>query len=234
MNKINIRLNFYNIIALSFFLSLTILSISFNLKVVRAEEVVKKTILIDPGHGGIDGGAISKRGTVEKDINLSISLKLKEKLINDGFNVVMTREEDKGLYTEKGSIRNKKNEDLSERCKMKDTSNCDVFISIHLNSFPQSQYSGAQVWYANNEESKKIAYILQKNLRNDLNNNNKRVEKSAMDGYKILRNSKIPAIIVECGFLSNEEEENKLKTEQYQDKIADSLNNSVKEYFGIF
>lgn len=198
---------------------------------VLAEETRGKTVLIDPGHGGIDGGAVSKKGTVEKNINLNISLKLRDRLSNGGYNVIMTREEDKGLYSDKGTIRNKKNEDLAERCRMKETSNCDLFISIHLNAFPQTQFSGAQVWYSNEESSKKFAHILQGNLRKDLDINNKRIEKPAMNEYKILRCSKVPSAIVECGFLSNEGEEFKLKADEYQDKIAESLAKSINEYF---
>ncbi|OFI06855.1 germination-specific N-acetylmuramoyl-L-alanine amidase precursor [Clostridium acetireducens DSM 10703] len=192
----------------------------------------KKIILIDPGHGGVDGGAVSKRGTVEKDINLKISLKLRDKLKDKGFNVVMTREEDKGLYKEKGSLRKKKVEDLTNRCNMKKESNCDVFISIHLNMFTQEKYYGAQVWYANNEDSKKLASIIQQNFKKDLDKNNKREEKPAMNSYKVLKDSEeIPSVLVECGFLSNLLEESKLKSDSYQDKIAESICKSIVEYF---
>lgn len=200
--------------------------------IVFAEENMQKIILLDPGHGGIDGGAVSKNGTVEKDINLSIAKKLKINLEQKGYKVIMTREDDIGLYSDKGRIRDKKNEDLNNRCKMKKESNCDVFISIHLNMFEQSQYYGAQVWYAKEGESAELAHILQQNLIKDLNNNNKRKEKCAKGAYKILRcYSHIPSVLVECGFLSNLEEEEKLKTDLYQEKIAISLANSIEEFF---
>lgn len=199
---------------------------------VFAEENTQKIILLDPGHGGIDGGAVSKNGTVEKDINLSIAKKLKKNLEQNGCKVIMTREDDIGLYSDKGRIRDKKIEDLNNRCKMKKESNCDVFISIHLNMFEQSQYYGAQVWYAKEGESIELAHILQQNLIKDLNNNNKRKEKCAKGEYKILRcYSHIPSVLVECGFLSNQEEEEKLKTDSYQEKIAVSLANSIEEFF---
>lgn len=192
----------------------------------------KKIILIDPGHGGIDGGAESKSGIVEKNINLSIGLKLKRVLENKNFDVVMTRQEDKGLYTENGTIRKKKHEDLDNRCKMKDESNCDIFVSIHLNMFPESKYYGAQVWYSKNEGSKKLAHIIQENFREDLDSNNKRIEKPALDQYKILRAGKdVPSVIVECGFISNYEEEQKLKSESYQEKIAESIGKSIVNYY---
>ncbi len=139
----------------------------------------KKIILIDPGHGGMDGGAVAKDGTLEKDINLDISKILKNQLKKEGYKVIMTREDDRGLYSEgKGKkIRRKKIEDLNKRCELKKTSNCDMFISIHLNMFEQSQYYGAQVWYSNNEDSKRFAHILQNNLREELDENNKKKKK---------------------------------------------------------
>lgn len=197
---------------------------------VRGE--INKIILIDPGHGGVDGGAESKKGYLEKHINLSISLKLRDKLKNMGYEVIMTRESDKGLYGLGGTIRNKKTEDLSNRCKIKRESNCDVFISIHQNFFEQSFYHGAQVWYSKNQDSERLAHIIQQNLKNDLDKKNNRVEKPAGNAYKVLRcDCDIPSVIVECGFLSNSQEEEKLRNEEYQNKIADSLAKSVKEYF---
>lgn len=196
---------------------------------VQADE--EKIILIDPGHGGIDGGAESKRGTIEKNINLSISLKLRDSLKSLGYTVLMTREEDKGLYTENGSINKKKNEDLNNRCKIKRESNCDIFVSIHQNFFEQSHYSGAQVWYSKNEESGKLAHIIQQNLRKDLNNKNKREDKLG-NSYKVLRcYCSIPSVIVECGFLTNPQEERELIKDEYQDKIAESISKSIEEYF---
>lgn len=194
----------------------------------------KKIILIDPGHGGLDGGAVSKNGTVEKDITLKISLKLRDKLKKHGYNIVMTREEDKGLYTADGTIRKKKIEDLNNRCKMKKESNCNLFVSIHLNMFPQSQYYGSQVWYSKNGESRRLAKLIQDNLKKDLDDGNKRVEKPALNSYKILRCYDIvPSVIVESGFLSNPTEESKLKDDKYQDKIAESIAKSIDMYFNV-
>lgn len=192
----------------------------------------KKTILIDPGHGGIDGGAESKSGTIEKDINLKISLNLKKVLEQNKFNVIMTREVDKGLYTENGSIRKKKIEDLNNRCKMKEESGCDLFISIHQNLFPESRYYGAQVWYSKNEESKKLAHIIQESFIMDFKDNNKRQEKPALDSYKILRSGKdVPSVIIECGFLSNPVEEQKLKNEEYQKKLAETIGKAILKFY---
>ncbi|MBZ9689438.1 N-acetylmuramoyl-L-alanine amidase CwlD [Clostridium estertheticum] len=191
-----------------------------------------KKILIDAGHGGMDGGTSSKDGTVEKNINLSIALKLKESLQKLGYEVVMTREDDAGLYSSGGTIRGRYTEDLKKRCDLKKSSNCDMFISIHLNYFTQSKYSGAQVWYSDYKDSAALAGAIQHNLRADLDTNNKRVQKPAKNAYKILRENDImPSVIVECGFLSNYEEEQKLKSNEYQEKIASSISKSVGEYF---
>ncbi|WP_055668525.1 N-acetylmuramoyl-L-alanine amidase CwlD [Desnuesiella massiliensis] len=216
------------------FTLLSILFFSPHMSFAKTIENTKdKIILIDPGHGGMDGGAVSKNGTLEKDISLLISLKVKGSLEKAGYKVFMTRDEDKGLYENKGTVRNKKNQDLTNRCKMKKETNCDMFISIHLNMFPQSKYSGAQVWYSREEESKTLARILQKNMIEDLDPQNNRVEKPALDQYKILRDGyDKPGVIIECGFLSNEQEEAKLKTEEYQQKIAETITKSVKEYYG--
>lgn len=192
----------------------------------------KFTILIDPGHGGIDGGAETKDGILEKNINLKISNKLRDELKKEGYKVLMTRDSDKGLYTEDGRIRKKKIEDLNNRAKMKKDTNCNLFISIHLNMFPQAKYYGAQVWYSKNEESRKLAKILQQNLIKDLDSTNKRQEKAALNLYKVLReNDTMPSVIVECGFLSNYDEKERLNSDIYQDKIAKSIANSIKEYY---
>lgn len=208
------------------------MQIQFNSVKALDNENKNKIILIDAGHGGIDGGAVSKSGTVEKDINLSISLKLREILNNQGYKVVMTREEDKGLYTDGGKIRKKKIEDLNNRLKMKNESKCDMFISIHLNMFPESKYYGAQVWYGSNENSEKLAKIIQDNFKKNINNGNKRIEKPAGQSYKILLgNNPIPQVIVECGFLSNYNEEQLLKNQQYQITVADVIAKSINEYY---
>nr|WP_246583033.1 N-acetylmuramoyl-L-alanine amidase CwlD [Clostridium simiarum] len=210
-------------------LSLCVLPIGYKAKAAEKKE---KIILIDPGHGGLDGGAVSKNGFLEKDINLIIGKMLKDELEKEGYQVSMTREEDKGLYDEKGTVREKKNQDLNNRCLMKKKTNCDMFLSIHLNMFPQSKYSGAQVWYSDYEESKKLAGILQNTLREELNPNNNREEKAALDTYKILRDGyKAPSVIIECGFLSNPIEEEKLRTPQYQESLAKAIAKAVNKYY---
>jgi N-acetylmuramoyl-L-alanine amidase len=144
----------------------------------------------------------------------------------------MTREEDIGLYKDDGRIRKKKIEDLSNRCKMKKDFNCDMFISIHLNIFPESKYYGAQVWYSRNKDSQRFANIIQGNFKKDLDSSNNRQEKPALDSYKVLRcNDDMPSVIIECGFLSNINEEEKLKNGEYQSKIVDSIEKSINSYY---
>jgi N-acetylmuramoyl-L-alanine amidase len=207
-------------------------SLSSIIIVNATENDQNKVILIDPGHGGIDSGAISRRGSFEKDINLSISIKLKEKLQEAGYTVLMTRESDIGLYTNIRSSKDMKYEDLYNRCRMKKDSNCDVFISIHQNYFTQSQYYGSQVWYGKSKKSKLLAEIIQANMIKSLNHSNKREAKAAGEKYKVLRcYNDITSVIIECGFITNPREEIQLKNETYQWIIADSINDSLKEFF---
>lgn len=194
----------------------------------------QRTILLDPGHGGIDSGGVSKKGTLEKDINLIISKKTKALLEAEGYKVIMTREEDKGLYTDSGTIRKKKIEDLDNRLKMKKETDNDMFISIHLNMFPQSKYYGAQVWYGANKESEKLGGIMRQSFIEYLDKENKRNIKPAREAFKILLdNGNKPAILAECGFLSNSNEEQKLCSDEYQEKIAAAILQSVNLYFGL-
>ncbi|NFO88547.1 N-acetylmuramoyl-L-alanine amidase CwlD [Clostridium botulinum] len=194
-------------------------------RVLAEENKSKHVIVIDPGHGGIDGGAKSKNGTVEKDINLSISLKLKNQLEELGYNVYLTREDDSELDK-------KKVNDLNARCNMKKDKNCEVFISIHQNMFPQPKCFGAQVWYSNNEKSKLLADNIQNSLKSNIDDGNKRVAKAAKDQYRILRDGYDGAcVLVECGFLSNNKEEENLKSDEHQEKIVKSILDAVNSYF---
>ncbi|EHP47064.1 MAG: N-acetylmuramoyl-L-alanine amidase CwlD [Clostridium perfringens] len=210
---------------------LSFLVLNISLLRVNAEEN-NKVIVIDPGHGGIDGGAKSENGVIEKDINLSISLKTKAALESKGYKVIMTRSEDVGLYTEGKKVREKKIEDLGNRVKIKKENKCDAFISIHQNMFPQKNCKGAQVWSANNEPSQKLGKIIQQKFKEEVDQNNKREAKVAKKEYKILNDGYEGAsVIVECGFLSNPEECELLGKEDYQNKIANTLANAIDEYF---
>lgn len=188
-----------------------------------------RTIVIDPGHGGMDGGARGASGAVEKNINLAIAQKLRGYIESNGDACIMTRETDVGLY-EDNSTKWVKRKDLEKRKEIIKNSNGDIFVSIHLNSFPQRQYYGAQVFYeTGSEESKLLAECVQKQMASMLDPDNKRVAK-ASDKYFILRNNPMPSIIVECGFLSNPKEERLLMDEEYQNKIAYAIYTGILQY----
>jgi N-acetylmuramoyl-L-alanine amidase len=193
------------------------------------QKTFARTIVIDPGHGGKDGGASGTTGTVEKDINLAISQKLRGYIESSGDVCMMTRETDAGLYDGSGT-RWVKSKDLKKRKEIINSSKGDIFISIHLNSFPQQQYYGAQVFYqTGNEQSKLLAECVQGQMVSVLDPDNKRVAK-ASDTYFILRNNPMPSIIVECGFLSNSKEEKLLKDEEYQNRVAYAIYTGILKY----
>lgn len=191
-----------------------------------------KVILIDPGHGGIDGGAVSSSKVLEKDLNLQISLKLRDILESKGYKVFMTRDQDISL-SNAGSIKQKKREDLSKRCKMKRDVSCDVFLSIHMNKFPDSSVKGSQVWYhINNGKSKKLALSMHRMFKSVLKQENNREPKGVKNEYAILRDEYENAcIIVECGFISNKEEELKLKDSNYQKQFCEAMALAIDDYF---
>lgn len=184
----------------------------------------KKVILLDPGHGGFDPGKLGTNGENEKDINLKISEKLQAYLEQSGSFVIATRSEDKALS-------DKKNQDLKERKNLANNSEADIMVSIHQNSFPKAKAKGAQVFYYNaSKEGKYLAQCIQDKIKEVADPSNNRLIKPNTD-YYVLRTTKIPSVIVECGFLSNLEEEQKLNTEEYQEKIAWSIYLGIVEYF---
>ena len=191
-----------------------------------------KVIVIDPGHGGVDPGALSNTGILEKDISLNISKKLRRLLEQTGSIVILTREEDVGLYTEKSKTYNeKKNEDLRNRRIMVNKIKPDLFLTIHLNSFSQSRYYGAQTFYQRgSDEGKKLSKFIQEELRRTLNNNNNRIE-LARDSVYLLREIDSTAILIECGFLSNPREAELLNQPQYQEKIAWAIYTGIIRYY---
>ena len=197
-------------------------------------------IVIDPGHGGFDGGAESVAGVCEKDINLAISLSVAKLARADGWKVIMTREEDKALNkSENGAIRSKKTSDLKERKAIIDRVEPKLTISIHLNSFSQDRsVHGAQVFYPGKSEnqtaaieSKKLAEMIQEEIKNGINDGTDRKAMSK-DDIRILRNVTTPIVLVECGFLSNEEEAKLLENDQYQQKLAVYIYNGIMKYTG--
>ncbi|QED49961.1 N-acetylmuramoyl-L-alanine amidase CwlD [Cytobacillus dafuensis] len=188
-----------------------------------------KIILLDPGHGGPDGGA-GDLDALEKDIALDVSLKVRDLLQQQGALVLMTREDDRDLAPEgtRGYSR-RKVEDLKKRLEMINTSGAEYFVSIHLNSIPSPRWSGAQTFYASKrEENARSAKFIQDELRRNLENTTRKAK--VLDVY-ILKNAKIPGSLVEIGFLSNAAEKANLKKEKYQDKVAASIYNGILRYY---
>ncbi|MCF6095281.1 N-acetylmuramoyl-L-alanine amidase CwlD [Microaerobacter geothermalis] len=188
-------------------------------------------IAIDPGHGGPDGGAVSKNGLVEKDVTLPISFYLRDFLQEAGALVIMTREADTDLASEntKGLSR-RKTEDLHNRARIIKDKAADLLISIHLNSFPSQRWYGAQTFYhPGRKENGILAYLIQDEIRRTLQNTTRKAKRKS-DVF-LLKSSEIPAVLVEVGFLSNPREANLLSKEQYQKKVALSIYQGILRYY---
>lgn len=178
-------------------------------------------VVIDAGHGGIDPGKISAEGVQEKEINLQIANKLKSELESQGIRVVMTRESDEGLYREE--TEGKKTEDMKNRCKIIEETAPVCTVSIHQNSFPDTSVYGSQVFYYHtSDDGRQLAGILQKQLNQDLGIAKPREEKENST-YYILKRSTSVTVLVECGFLSNPQEARQLASEDYQQRVAESI-----------
>lgn len=180
------------------------------------------TVVIDAGHGGIDGGTQAKDGTLEKDINLSIALKLKDILDSFGVKTVITRDTDISIHDSGVTgIRNQKISDINNRLNIIESTENSIFVSIHQNYFSQTKYSGAQVFYSkNNPLSQQLALSIRNAIVGNLQKENTREIKQSGKEIYLLNNTTVPAVMVECGFLSNENEADLLKTEAYQKQIA--------------
>ena len=177
-------------------------------------------VLIDPGHGGFDGGTSAEDGTIEKHLNLAIALCLRDLLLVCGVPVAITRDTDVGLEEDSSvSIRNRKVSDMKQRLAMYETA--DVVISIHQNYFTQPQYSGTQLFYSqNNENSAVLAEEIRRMVVGWTQPQNTRGLKAAGESVYLLHRTSTPAVLVECGFLSHPEERERLKTPAYQQQLA--------------
>ncbi len=189
-----------------------------------------KTIVIDAGHGGFDAGA-SANGLEEKNINLSVAKYLEEYISQGGGIAVMTRDEDRSTADVDTDGKSAKKSDLENRKKLVETAEADVFVSVHMNKFPQEQYRGAQVFYSPQpQESKQLGEEIQASLKEILNDGNERQAKKA-EGIFILKNTLVPSVIVECGFLSNPQEAALLKEESYRQKLAWGIYVGIVKFF---
>lgn len=186
-------------------------------------------IVIDPGHGGEDGGAVSCTGALESHINLQISLRLRDLCHLLGLKTRMIRTTDIAVYTQGKTIAEKKASDLRQRVDMVRQTEGAVLVSIHQNTFPESRYSGAQVFYAKTEGSKFLAESMQNHLVATLKPDSTRKAKPAENIY-LLQHINCPAILIECGFLSNPQEEAQLRNLQYQQKICCVIVCALSQY----
>lgn len=177
------------------------------------------TIIIDAGHGGEDGGATSCSGVLESGINLEISLRLNDLFHLLGYETHMIRTTDTAVYTKGETLSQKKISDLKERVRIVNETENAVLLSIHQNNFPDGRYSGAQIFYANNEESMALAKQMQSSFIESLNPGSKRQCK-ASEGIYLMEHIECTGILIECGFLSNAEEEARLRSGTYQKKLC--------------
>lgn len=188
----------------------------------------KICVVVDAGHGGKDPGKVGVTGCYEKDINMQIAEKLKGFLEMEGIEVVFTRDDDYGLYSEMDS--NKKSADMRNRVSLIEETNPILTVSIHQNSYTDESIKGAQTfYYSGSEESKKLAGNIQTRLVNTLDKENHRKEKTN-DSYYLLKNTTSPIVIVECGFLSNTEECKALESDYYQEKVAWAIYMGIMQY----
>lgn len=215
------------------FLVMTVSIISFfsHDKTSVFSESITKCIIIDAGHGFPDGGAVGKNGTVESELNLKVARLTKKELQKKGYSVIMTREDENAIASG-NKIASLKRTDMHKRLDIINSSPADMFISIHMNKFSDSRYGGAQVIYSSNyEQSETLAACLQNKLHSLKENQQKRIILRAPNSIYLMKNAKIPAVIVECGFLSNDYDEKLLNTKKYQKKLAAAIASGIEDYY---
>ena len=198
---------------------------------VAAPAAQKPVIVLDAGHGGLDSGAVGQSGVLEKDVNLAVVLDLRDMLEMSGFEVVLTRDEDISIY-DPGveGIRNQKLNDMDNRLKIIQSHPDSIFLCIHQNNFTDPDYFGAQMFYNNNNpDNRSLAQIMQHKFT-ELQPKNDREIKLSGDELFLLKSNPNPSLMIECGFLSNPEEEAQLATWEYQQKVAFTIYGGVMEY----
>ena len=214
---------------MSLLLILTVSFIARNIGTIESmAETADRIVVLDAGHGGSDPGKIGVNNALEKDINLSIVLKVKTLLEEKGITVILTREDENGLYQE--SDTNKKRSDMQKRCQIIADSKCSIAVSIHQNSYHEEGVAGPQVfYYATSTQGQQLATIIQNELIEQLAPEKKRTAKPN-DSYYLLKKAICPSVIVECGFLSNWNEATLLVTEEYQQKVAEAVCEGIQGY----
>jgi len=191
----------------------------------------EKIVILDAGHGGEDPGAVAKNGLLEKDLNLTLTLEIGKIFEEKGYVVVYTRTDDRLLYKEEENVKGiRKISDLKNRCKVAERYPDSIFVSIHMNSYGSKKYSGLQVYYSNkNSESQMLADSIQNKVVKDLQTSNNRVPKPGKDMY-ILENIDNTAVLIECGFMTNDAELKKLSEKEYQKQLSFSIVCGIIEY----
>ena len=200
---------------------------------INQQRPVERThcIVIDAGHGGIDGGATSCTGVLESHMNLEIALRLEDMFHLLGYDTVMIRRTDESIYTQGNTIAAQKVSDLKERVRIANETPGAILISIHQTTYSNSRYRGAQVFYTNDEQSKKMAHLLQQNIITCVNQGSQRKSKQAKGVY-LMEHITCPGILIECGFLTNPEEEALLRSETYQQKLCAVIAATVSSHLG--
>ena len=194
-----------------------------------AEKRQRHTVIIDAGHGGIDGGATSCTGQLESALNLQIAMKLNDLLQFLGYDTVMVRTEDISIYTQGNTIAAKKVSDLKARVKLANETPNGILVSIHQNYFSQSQYHGAQIFYAQDQDSRKLAEKLQTTFRTTVNPGSKRQPKVAKGVY-LMEHIQCTGVLIECGFISNPEEAARISSDIYQKNISCVIASSISSF----
>lgn len=216
------------IVILALFLTVPLLG-SEAVTVIANNGTGDHTVIIDAGHGGVDGGAVSCTGVYESKINLEISLKLNDLMNLLGIHTIMIRNTDRSVYTEGDTIAAKKVSDIKERIRIVESTPNAILVSIHQNNFTDSRYSGTQVFYNAQPHSKELAAKLQTCFRENINPSNQRqIKKSS--GVYLMEHINRPGILVECGFISNPKEEERLRNETYQKQLCSVIATTISQF----
>ena len=222
--RLLVRVLFLSILFLAFGCVTCLLSMQLGGRSQAVDGDVKRTIILDAGHGGEDGGAVGVNGVLEKDLNLAVTEELARLFKEAGYTVILTRSDDCLLLGEGEDVRGHKKEyDLKNRLQVAKDNPDAIFVSIHMNTFSASKYSGLQVYYADGTESRRLAYAVQGAVVEGLQPENRRVPHSADSSIYLLENAVGTAVLVECGFLSNPEECHLLSQKDYQARLSFSV-----------
>lgn len=198
---------------------------------VSAKATQRYTVIIDAGHGGFDGGAVAPDGTLEKDLNLSVALKLDSVLKIMGYDTVLVRNTDVSTADDKGTERSQKVSDIKARLRLTEKYKDALFVSIHMNKYTSPQPHGAQVFYSQVDGSKELAECIQRSITAGVQTDNKRVVKKTTKDIYLLYHAVIPSVIAECGFISNPDDLLKLKSDEYQLKMAAAIAAGINDYY---